>query len=192
MEEQKIHIISYLTWISSLSLVEQWRHILYPSWILSDGIKKTFPIPLFDSLCWNKEDAILPLRKATLFNTRTNSQQAQKGYFTVSPLSLEKRASMMIFPLPKRQPCTKHLGMEYVKAVYLSAYMYSTIVARKTRGKQVGECWTVCTILFSRLFEGNLLSAFLDKQKKEYKNNVWHICLSICCVWIWCRLHNKK
>ncbi len=48
---------------------------------------------------------------------------------------------MKSFPLPERQPCSKHLGMEYVKAVYLSAYtrMYFTIVARKTRGNRWGN-----------------------------------------------------
>ncbi len=90
----------------------------------------------------------------------------------------------MSFPLLERQPCTKHLGMEYVKAVYLSAYMYSTIVARKTRGNRWGNAEQF-VLYYSvdffgrrnpRNIERTLLFMHLVKHKKNKKVMCLHIC----------------
>ncbi len=129
--------------------MKQRRHIINLSSIFSAGTKKTYPIPLFDSLWWNKKTFLISLFHSLWWNltwyvlqARTRSPHFERQPCSIHarkvcklrmvivlyciPFPYRKRALMKSFPLPERQPCTKHLGMEYAKAVYLSAYMYST------------------------------------------------------------------
>ncbi len=78
LEEKRIHI--YYTSLR-FSLVEQRRHILFLSSILSCG---TLPVLIVST------HAIPPVRKATLFNTRTNNKL---------------RMVTVLYPFPYRKKC---------------------------------------------------------------------------------------
>jgi hypothetical protein len=71
-----------------VGLQKQGRHILYISSILSGGAKKTYPMPLFDSPWWNKEDisytsirfSVLEQRRHILYLSSILSGGTKKTY----------------------------------------------------------------------------------------------------------------